>query len=123
MFTAGVITDVGELDATVDASTLPNLEGSTIVAALYNDLEPTIASYGAQIVDYGLGDDDLNILFDSPSTAGIAFGTTAQTDGVVGQIADVAPALNLQPYGWLLSGAAALFARQHRRALIAIRDR
>ena len=38
VFTAGVITDVGELSFTIDESTLPDLKGSTIVAALYDDL-------------------------------------------------------------------------------------
>ena len=89
VFTAGVITDVGELSFTIDESTLPDLKGSTIVAALYGDLAPEISSYDAQIVNYQQGDDVLQFVFNSTDLAGIVFGTTAETDGVFGEIQDV----------------------------------
>jgi hypothetical protein len=114
LFTAGFITDAGEFDATVDANSLPNLEGSTIVAALLGDLEPELAGTGAQIVDYTPGDNDLNFLFDSTSVAGIVFGTTAQTDGSFGEIEDVGPVPEPGTV-WLLMVPAAVMAARWRR--------
>lgn len=111
VFTAGIISDVGELSFTLDESTLPNLKGSTIVAALYEDLAPLIGSYDAQIVNYHTGDDVLQFVFNSTDLAGIVFGTTAETDGVFGQIQDVPEPPTLAALG----GALILLALIQRR--------
>ena len=87
-FTGGILTDAGEFFVTVDADQLPNLQGATIVNALFNLLNPSMASFGAEIVGYSVGDDVLNFTFDPVKTqlAGVIFGTTAETDGVFGTI-------------------------------------
>jgi hypothetical protein len=56
LFTAGIITDAGELSFTLTVSSLPNnLMGSTIVQTFFNDLNPVIGGYGAQILDFTPG--------------------------------------------------------------------
>jgi hypothetical protein len=87
-FTAGVLTDAGELFVTVDADHLANLQGGTIVEALFDLLNPSLAGRGVQIVGYTAGDDILNFTFDPAKTqiAGVIFGTTAESDGVFGTI-------------------------------------
>ncbi len=97
LFTAGIVTPDGMLDTTIDSSSLPNLDGATIAQALYNDLVPSIGSFGAEIVNYHPGDEDLTFLFNMPGVNGIDFGTTAQTDGSFGQIA-ITPEPSV---GWL----------------------
>jgi hypothetical protein len=78
---------------------LPNLKGSTIVAAFYDDLAPLIGSYDAQIVNYQAGDDVLQFDFNSTDLAGIVFGTTAETNGVFGQIQDLPEPSTLAAFG------------------------
>jgi hypothetical protein len=87
-FTAGVLTDAGELFVTVDATQLANPQGGTIVQALFNLLNPSLSGRGVQIVGYTAGDDILNFTFDPAKTqiAGVIFGTTAESDGVFGTI-------------------------------------
>lgn len=87
-FTAGVLTDAGELFVTVDANHLANLQGGTIVEALFDLLNPSLPGRGVQIVGYAAGDDILNFTFDPAKTqiAGVIFGTTAESDGVFGTI-------------------------------------
>lgn len=88
LFTAGIVTDAGDLSFTLSASSLPNLMGSTIVQMFFDDLNPVIPALGAQIVGFTPGDDVLNIEFDSTKTtmAGVIFGTSAQSDGVFGSL-------------------------------------
>jgi hypothetical protein len=103
-FTGGILTDSGEFFVTVDADQLANLQGATIVHALFDLLNPSIAGFGAQIVGYSGGDDVLNFTFDPAKTqlAGVIFGTTAETDGVFGTIeaGEVSQPTSL----WLLLG-------------------
>ena len=112
LFTAGIVTPEGVLDATIDSASLPNLDGATITQALYNDLAPVITSFGAEIVGYQPGDEDLNFVFTMPGVNGIDFGTTAQTAGSLGQIAATAPEPGA---GWcLLAGILALAGSRGR---------
>ena len=103
-FTAGILTDAGEFFATVDAEHLANLQGATIVKALFDQLNPGLASRGAEIVGYSVGDDVLNFAFDPGKTlvAGVIFGTTAESDGLFATIeaSEVASPGSL----WLLTG-------------------
>jgi hypothetical protein len=113
LFTAGIVTPDGVLDATIDSSVLPNLDGATIAQALYNDLAPSLSSFGAQIINYHPGDEDLTFLFNLPGVNGIDFGTTAETGGSFGQIV-VTPEPSV---GWLtLLGVLAVGASRARRA-------
>ncbi len=115
LFTAGFITDAGEFDATVDANSLPNLSGSAIVAALFNDLQPELAGTGAQIVGYTPGEEDLNFLFTSTSVGGVVFGTTAETDGAFADAEDLGTVPEPGTLWMLLAPAAALAARLRAR--------
>jgi len=103
-FTAGILTDAGEFFATVDAEHLTNLQGATIVKALFDQLNPGMASRGAEIVGYSVGDDVLDFSFDPSKTlvAGVIFGTTAEFDGLFATIeaSEVAAPRSL----WLLAG-------------------
>jgi len=114
-FTAGVVTDFGQLFATVDADHLANLQGATIVQALFQLLNPSLAGFGAQIVDYSVGDDVLNFFFDpaKTQTAGVIFGTTALSDGLFGTLeAGEVPEPELF---WLLGGGMVALMLLYRR--------
>jgi hypothetical protein len=85
-FTAGVITDLGELSFTIPATSLPSLDGAAIASALFADLAPDQASHGFGITDNG---DELDFTFIPALTTtigGIAFGTTAPTEGLTGSL-------------------------------------
>jgi hypothetical protein len=91
LFTAGIITDIGELSATIPASSLSALDGTTIAEALFAELDAQAPAFGASISEVG---DILNITFDPLDTllgAGVIFGTTAATDGVFGSVTVSAP--------------------------------
>lgn len=121
LFYGGIATDLGELSFTLSANELPDLQGSTIVQALYNDLSPTIANYGVQIVGYTPGDDVLNFYFDPNQTnfSEVIFGTTAESDGVFGSmtVADLPePATLLMLGSGAVVGLASWLVRRVRRA-------
>jgi hypothetical protein len=97
-FTAGVITDVGELAFTIPATELSALDGTTIAGALYADLVPEASTHGFTIANIG---DSLEFTFDPAHTlgeGGIVFGTTALTDGLTGSISAGVP----EPSTWAL---------------------
>ncbi len=87
VFTAGIVTDVGELTAQVSAAELNfQTDGPIICQALFQRLAPHAPPFGAQINYAG---DRLEVYFDpayTVSPSGISFGTTSGTDGCFGQI-------------------------------------
>jgi hypothetical protein len=87
IFTAGIVTDVGELTAQVAADELDfQTDGPIICQALFQQLAPHAPPYGAQISCVG---DRLEVYFDpaySVTTGGVVFGTTSSTDGCSGRI-------------------------------------
>lgn len=87
IFTAGIVTDVGELSATISASELNfQTEGPIICQALYQRLAPRAQQFGAQINYAG---DRLEVYFDpayTVTTGGVIFGTTSPTPGCSGQL-------------------------------------
>jgi hypothetical protein len=89
VFTGGFSTDSGDLDVSVSSSSLANTSGTTIAQALYSLLEPEASSYGVNLTLQG---DDISATFDPALTmngAGIFFGTSSTSDGVVGSISSV----------------------------------
>jgi hypothetical protein len=85
IFTAGIITDVGELVAQVSALELDfATDGPIICQALFQRLAPRVPDYGAQIVYAG---DRLEVYFDPAYTiagGGVVFGTTSPSPGCSG---------------------------------------
>ena len=85
IFTAGIVTDVGELTAQVSAAELNfQTEGPIICQALFQRLAPRAPQFGAEINFAG---DRLEVYFDpaySVTTGGIIFGTTSQSQGCTG---------------------------------------
>ncbi len=91
VFTAGIVTDVGELSASISSAELNfQTEGPIICQALFQRLAPRAPQYGAQINYAG---DRLEVYFDPAYTVtqgGIIFGTTSPTPNGSGAI-DPAP--------------------------------
>ncbi|GEM_PF-5960701 len=87
VFTAGLITDLGELEVAVTASELNfQTEGPIICQALFQRLAPRAPQFGAQINFAG---DRLEVYFDpaySITTGGVIFGTTSQSEGCTGSL-------------------------------------
>ncbi|MBM4107712.1 MAG: hypothetical protein FJ255_02695 [Phycisphaerae bacterium] len=87
VFTAGIVTDVGELTATVSAQELNfQTSGPIICQALFQRLAPQAPQYGA-VIDYA--GDRLEIYFDpaySVTSGGVNFGTTSRTPGCSGRL-------------------------------------
>lgn len=87
IFTAGIVTDVGELSVQVSAQELNfQTDGPIICQALFQRLAPRAPQYGAQINYAG---DRLEVYFDPAYTVtqgGIIFGTTSPTPGNYGQL-------------------------------------
>lgn len=87
LFVAGIVTDVGELSATISAQELNfQTEGPIICQALFQKLAPKAPQFGAQINYAG---DRLEIYFDPAYTAtqgGIVFGTTSPSPGASGVV-------------------------------------
>jgi len=84
IFTAGIITDVGELSMTVSAAELNfETDGPIICQALFQRLAPRAPEYGAQINFAG---DRLEVYFDpaySITQGGATGGTTSPSPGVI----------------------------------------
>lgn len=82
IFTAGIVTDVGELVVQVTASELNfQTDGPIICQALFQRLVPRAPQYGAQINYAG---DRLEVYFDpayTVGTGGVRSGTTSKTQG------------------------------------------
>jgi hypothetical protein len=87
IFTAGIVTDVGELSVQVSAQELNfQTDGPIICQALFQRLAPRAPQFGAQVHYAG---DHLNITFDPAFTitqGGIDFGTTSPSQGFSGTI-------------------------------------
>jgi hypothetical protein len=85
IFTAGIVTDVGELKAQVSAQELSfQTDGPIICQALFQRLAPQAPQYGAQLNYAG---DRLEVYFDPAYTVtqgGIIFGTTSPSPGASG---------------------------------------
>jgi len=113
-FTAGIITDVGELSARVSAQELGLTSGAIICQALFQRLAPQAPVFGAAITNLG---DSLQFTF-SPSLAqgevGIVYGTSSLTSGVYGSTPVVPEPTALAA---LLCGPAMLLARRRSNSL------
>jgi hypothetical protein len=83
-FTAGIITDAGELTARVSAQELGLTSGAIICQALFQRLAPQAPAFGAHVNYMG---DSLSFTF-NPALAqgevGIVYGTTSLTPGIYG---------------------------------------
>lgn len=92
IFTAGIVTDVGELTARVSAQELNfQTDGPIICQALFQRLAPRAPQYGAEINYAG---DRLEIYFDpaySVTQGGVVFGTTSPSPGASGTLALAPP--------------------------------
>lgn len=87
VFTAGIVTDVGELTVQVSAEDLHfQTDGPIICQALFQRLAPRAPQYGAQILFAG---DRLEVYFDPAYTVtqgGIVFGTDSAGEGCTGAV-------------------------------------
>jgi hypothetical protein len=87
IFTAGIVTDVGELSVQVSAQELNfQTDGPIICQALFQRLAPQAPEYGAQINYAG---DRLEVYFDPAYTvqpSGVIFGTTSKGQGAGGGV-------------------------------------
>jgi hypothetical protein len=84
VFTAGIITDVGELSAQVSALELSGTSGPIICQALFQRLAPQAPAFGALINHLG---DSLAVTFDpnlAQGEVGVVYGTTSLSPGVYG---------------------------------------
>ncbi len=92
IFTAGIVTDVGELSVQVSAAELNfQTDGPIICQALFQRLAPRAPQYGAQINYAG---DRLEVYFDPAYTVtqgGIIFGTTSPSSGMEGELRAAQP--------------------------------
>ncbi|RJP32539.1 MAG: hypothetical protein C4547_13740 [Phycisphaerales bacterium] len=87
VFTAGIVTDVGELTVRISSQELNfQTSGPIICQALFQRLAPRAPQYGAQIQYAG---DRLEIYFDPNYTVtagGVVFGTTSPSPGCSGAV-------------------------------------
>ncbi len=87
VFTAGIVTDVGELTVEVSAEELNfQTDGPIICQALFQRLAPRAPQYGAQINYAG---DRLEVYFDPAYTVtqgGVSFGTSSLSPGCSGDL-------------------------------------
>lgn len=85
LFTAGVISDLGEAQVTLSALDLPALDSETIAASLFEELVPQVAGLGVSLLNVG---SQLQFTYDRLVTTGggIIFGTTALTEGLFGSV-------------------------------------
>ncbi len=89
VFTAGFSTDVGELQFSFSSQSLPDTSGTTIADTMFELMQPMASSYG---VDLAINGDILSATFDPAliqSGAGVDFGTTSTSPGVIGSLASV----------------------------------
>lgn len=96
IFTAGIVTDVGELSCTITAQELNfQTDGPIICQALFQRLAPQAPQYGAQVNYAG---DRLEVYFDPAYTVtqgGVAWGTDSPSEGCGGTLAIEYPELRL----------------------------
>ncbi|GEM_PF-3576722 len=97
VFTAGVVTDLGECSVQVTADELLfQTDGPTICQELLLRLAPQAQQLGAQVVCVG---DSLEVFFDPQLTlarGGVAWGTTSPSEGCGGQLLLGFPELRLE---------------------------
>jgi len=90
IFTAGIVTDVGELTVSVSAQELNfHTDGPIICQALFQRLAPRAPLYGAAINFAG---DRLEVYFDPAyaiSVGGVTFGTTSPSPGASGSVTPI----------------------------------
>jgi hypothetical protein len=104
VFTGGFSTDVGDLSFSFSSQFLPNTSGTTIAAELYGLLQPQASAYG---VDLSLSGSSIDATFnpaDIQNGAGVIFGTSSNSPGVIGEIASQTP----EPSSLLLLGSGVL---------------
>lgn len=110
VFTAGIVTDVGELSATISAQELNfQTDGPIICQALFQRLAPRAPQFGAQINYAG---DRLEVYFDPAFTVnagGVDWGTTSPSAGCGGSLLIENPELTLT-VDPLRAGASAAFS-------------
>lgn len=87
IFTAGIVTDVGELTASVSAQELNfQTQGPIICQALFQRLAPQAPAFGAQLQ---LAGDRILVNFNpafATMRSGVVFGTTSPTPGCQGRL-------------------------------------
>jgi hypothetical protein len=113
-FTAGIITDVGELSTRISATEIPGTSGPIICQALFQRLAPQAPAYGAHINYLG---ESLSITFDpalAQGDVGIVYGTTSLTSGVYGSMQVVPEPATCAV---LMLGSAMLVRRRRRCAI------
>ncbi len=110
IFTAGIVTDVGTLSASISAAELNfQTSGQAICQALYQRLAPRAQQFGVQINYAG---DRLEVNFDPASCVnigGVNWGTTSQSGGCGGNLTLEYPELALTVDN-LVAGGSATFA-------------
>ncbi len=115
VFTGGVSTDVGDLDFSFSSQFLPDTSGATIAGEMFTLMQPLASSYGVGLT---LNGDTLGVQFDPmriQNGAGIIFGTTSTSSGVIGSIETVTPeptTLSLFAAGGLLIAVGSLRKRK-----------
>ncbi len=117
IFTAGIVTDVGELSATISAQELNfQTDGPIICQALFQRLAPRAPQYGAQINYAG---DRLEVYFDPAYTVtqgGVIWGTTSPSEGCSGNLTLELPQLALSVDGLVAGGRVTLTCEGDRPA-------
>ena len=111
VFTGGFITDFGQFTAQVSAGNLPLTSGFAITQALYAQLAPQAALFGAEIVN---GGDMMTVSFNpafATGEVGVIYGTTSLTPGVFGDMTAVPEPAALAAIGL----TAVLLVRRRRR--------
>jgi len=115
IFTAGIVTDVGELTASVSAQELNfQTDGPIICQALFQRLAPRAPQYGAQINYAG---DRLEVYFDPAYTVnqgGVNWGTTSPSEGCGGGLILGYPELALSVDGLVAGGRVTLTCHDDR---------
>ena len=101
VFTGGFTTDAGSLAVSVSADSLSSTSGTAVAQALYSLLEPEASTFGVNLSLHG---DVLGAAFNPADTvngAGVIFGTSSTSAGVIGSISSVPEPATL---GLLCSG-------------------
>lgn len=111
IFTAGIVTDVGELSASISAQELNfQTDGPIICQALFQRLAPRAPQYGAEINYAG---DRLEIYFDPAYTVtqgGLIWGTTSPSEGCGSYLTLELPELALSVQNLVAGGLATFTA-------------
>ena len=101
VFTGGFSTDAGSLAVSVNADSLSSTSGTAVAQALYSLLDPEASTFGVNLSLHG---DVIDATFNPADTvngAGVVFGTSSTSAGVIGSISSVPEPATL---GLLCSG-------------------